>query len=146
MPVIKHFIAGPTEDTVIDFWRMIWQERSSTIVCLTNLHELGKVILTLSLHIPVIQSQDSYQVAWRNGTTELAPQILLFVCLAACLSVCLLVLIMTRLAITHLRRRTGRPSYLALINVEKVIYSIYLVYFQFHGLLFLNKTCEERHE
>jgi len=33
---------GPTEETVVDFWRMIWQERSSVIVCLTNLIELGK--------------------------------------------------------------------------------------------------------
>eukprot|EP00794_Sanderia_malayensis_P008055 gene8055-8918_t len=33
---------GPMEDTTNDFWRLIWQERSTTIVCLTNLHELGK--------------------------------------------------------------------------------------------------------
>ncbi|XP_066015608.1 receptor-type tyrosine-protein phosphatase F isoform X2 [Pocillopora verrucosa] len=33
---------GPTSTTIADFWRMVWQENSFTIVMLTNLVELGK--------------------------------------------------------------------------------------------------------
>ncbi|KAL9950690.1 hypothetical protein ACROYT_G043229 [Oculina patagonica] len=33
---------GPTSATISDFWRMIWQEKSLTIVMLTNLVEQGK--------------------------------------------------------------------------------------------------------
>ncbi|XP_064615722.1 receptor-type tyrosine-protein phosphatase kappa-like [Liolophura sinensis] len=32
---------GPTSNTITEFWRMIWQERCSRIVMLTNLHEWG---------------------------------------------------------------------------------------------------------
>ncbi|PFX15296.1 Tyrosine-protein phosphatase Lar [Stylophora pistillata] len=34
--------SSPTSSTIADFWRMVWQENSSTIVMLTNLVELGK--------------------------------------------------------------------------------------------------------
>ena len=34
---------GPITGTVIDFWRMVWEQGSATIVMLTNLEERGKV-------------------------------------------------------------------------------------------------------
>lgn len=42
----KPYIAtqGPLEETVGDFWRLIWEQRCSTIVMLTNLIENDKVI------------------------------------------------------------------------------------------------------
>ena len=36
-------LKGPTQETMNDFWRMIWQENCCTIVMLTNLVEMGKV-------------------------------------------------------------------------------------------------------
>ncbi|KAL4640947.1 receptor-type tyrosine-protein phosphatase epsilon-like isoform X1 [Arapaima gigas] len=32
-------IAGPKQDTVADFWRMIWEQKTATIVMLTNIKE-----------------------------------------------------------------------------------------------------------
>lgn len=34
---------GPTVNTVGDFWRMVWQERSPIIVMITNLEEKNEV-------------------------------------------------------------------------------------------------------
>lgn len=36
---------GPTKNTVDDIWRMAWQEKSKTIVMLTNPTEAGKVCI-----------------------------------------------------------------------------------------------------
>ncbi|EGC31635.1 hypothetical protein DICPUDRAFT_99148 [Dictyostelium purpureum] len=40
----RYYIAcqAPLPSTVKDFWRMVWEERSSVIVCLTKLEENGK--------------------------------------------------------------------------------------------------------
>ena len=38
-----HYIIGPKENTVKDFWRMVWQQNVTQIVMLTNIMEGGKV-------------------------------------------------------------------------------------------------------
>lgn len=37
---------GPTVNTVGDFWRMVWQERTPIIVMITNLEEKNEVSVT----------------------------------------------------------------------------------------------------
>ena len=42
--MIKHplHISGPLPHTTIDFWRLVWQEKSQTIVMVTNIKEGSK--------------------------------------------------------------------------------------------------------
>lgn len=39
----KTFFKGPTEETLQDFWRMIWEQEVEYVVMLTNSEEKGKV-------------------------------------------------------------------------------------------------------
>ena len=45
------FLGPFTDETVEDFWRMVWQQNVNTIVILTNLEENGVVRLSLSLSL-----------------------------------------------------------------------------------------------
>lgn len=38
-----HCLSGPKEETVNDFWRMIWEQNTATIVMVTNLKERKEV-------------------------------------------------------------------------------------------------------
>ena len=42
----KEFVAtqAPLPDTINDFWRMVWEQKSTVIVMLTNHEERGKVV------------------------------------------------------------------------------------------------------
>uniref|UniRef100_A0A3B3TK29 protein-tyrosine-phosphatase n=1 Tax=Poecilia latipinna TaxID=48699 RepID=A0A3B3TK29_9TELE len=39
----RHQLKGPMQETVFDFWRMVWQENTAAIVMVTNLVEVGRV-------------------------------------------------------------------------------------------------------
>lgn len=48
------FYVGPTPFTVPDFWQMIWEQNSYTIVMLTNLKEGAKVCNNLFVYTVVL--------------------------------------------------------------------------------------------
>jgi len=40
---------GPLPDTFGDFWRMVWEQRCSTVVMMTRLEERGRVIIIIRI-------------------------------------------------------------------------------------------------
>lgn len=54
----KVYIAtqGPIVNTVTDFWRMVWQERSPIIVMITNIEEMNEVMLLHPVYIFISSS------------------------------------------------------------------------------------------
>lgn len=55
----KVYIAtqGPIVNTVSDFWRMVWQERSPIIVMITNIEEMNEVMQTSSSMLQLMSPQ-----------------------------------------------------------------------------------------
>lgn len=55
----KVYIAtqGPIVNTVSDFWRMVWQERSPIIVMITNIEEMNEVMVLRSLYFYLYSSR-----------------------------------------------------------------------------------------
>ena len=41
--LIIFLLQGPLPETLADFWRLVWEQRSSTIVMLTRLEERARV-------------------------------------------------------------------------------------------------------
>ena len=41
--ILNSFTEGPVADSISDFWRMVWEQCTATIVILTNLEEKGRV-------------------------------------------------------------------------------------------------------
>ena len=53
---------GPTETTIGDFWRMVWQERASCIVMVTRTFDFIRVWIWFDIMVTKIYSNQSLQV------------------------------------------------------------------------------------
>lgn len=64
--LIKYF-AGPKQNTMADFWLMIWQENIEQVVMLTNIMEGNKVnkYHTLSVLVDFIDSNFYYSFTYK---------------------------------------------------------------------------------
>jgi protein tyrosine phosphatase len=60
MPNFYIATQGPKRNTVVDFWRMVWQEHVQVIAMVTNVVENGKVSKVVgyysdTLHVSTVQ-------------------------------------------------------------------------------------------
>lgn len=53
---------GPTETTIGDFWRMVWQERASCIVMVTRTFDFIRVWIWFDIMVTMKYSNQSLQV------------------------------------------------------------------------------------
>uniref|UniRef100_A0A8C5NAS9 protein-tyrosine-phosphatase n=1 Tax=Gouania willdenowi TaxID=441366 RepID=A0A8C5NAS9_GOUWI len=62
----RHYIAtqGPMQETVRDFWRMVWQENSASIVMVTNLVEVGRVRHDIKGHHEIRELRQFHFTSW----------------------------------------------------------------------------------
>ena len=83
--------AGPLPKTVVDFWRLVWQERAPTIIMITNLVEGTKIKCQQYWPDSGAQTYGPFQVSITEQTTLADYTIrglLVQVCVCVCVCVC----------------------------------------------------------
>lgn len=58
---------GPKLETVADFWRMVWEQKTATIVMLTNLKERKEVLFFCILFSALANVRDA-KISKSHGT------------------------------------------------------------------------------
>ena len=84
---MKLALAGPKPETVNDFWKMVWQQRSHVIVMLTQTTEKCKVsdLFLLSFETSCLQSDSKsaiLAIASENATPTTAKTFVVYTCIA----------------------------------------------------------------
>lgn len=58
------FFAGPMQETIYDFWRMVWHENTASIIMVTNLVEVGRVSQPMLCKWPLVPCWVSDPETW----------------------------------------------------------------------------------